>query len=167
MSEEHGSLIKTPKQLIVTVFAVFFIPLIIILLLIIYDTSHTGSSALNLATSNALIQPIAKLDFKDSSAPQVLKTGEEVYKSVCSACHAAGVAGAPAFANNGAWSARVGKGYEALLSSVVKGKGAMPARGGAAPDDVNELELGRSVVYLVNASGGKLAEPKEATVEKK
>ena len=66
MSEEHGSLIKTPKQLIVTVFAVFFIPLIIILLLIIYDTSHTGSSALNLATSNALIQPIAKLDFKDS-----------------------------------------------------------------------------------------------------
>ena len=43
----------------------------------------------------------------------------------------------------------------------------MPARGGAAPDDVNELELGRSVVYLVNSSGGKLAEPKEATVEKK
>jgi cytochrome c5 len=97
----------------------------------------------------------------------VLKTGEEVYKSVCSACHAAGVAGAPAFANNGAWSARVGKGYEALLSSVLKGKGAMPARGGAAPDDVNDLELGRSVVYLVNASGGKLAEPKEATAEKK
>ena len=36
MSEEHGNLIKSPKQLIVMVFASFFVPLIVIALLMTY-----------------------------------------------------------------------------------------------------------------------------------
>ena len=43
---------------------------------------------------------------------------------------------------------------------MLKGKGAMPARGGASPADVSDYELGRAVVYLANSAGGKLAEPK-------
>ena len=36
----------------------------------------------------------------------------------------------------------------------------MPARGGAAPADVSDYELGRAVVYLAYSAGGKLPEPK-------
>jgi hypothetical protein len=42
----------------------------------------------------------------------------------------------------------------------MKGKGAMPARGGASPADVSDYEIARSVVYLANSAGGKFTEPK-------
>jgi len=168
MSEEHGNLIKTPQQLIKMVFASFFVPLIIILLIMTYVGSGknkgAGTEAAAEATNN-LIKPVAQLDFKDASGPKVFKSGEEIYKAVCASCHAAGAAGAPATGNNGAWASRLGKGYDGLLTSALKGKGAMPARGGAAPDDVSDFEIGRAVVFMANASGGKLAEPKEPAPE--
>ena len=158
MSEEHGSLIKSPKQLIIMVFASFFVPLIIILLLMVFV--NNGKRADSEASAEQLIKPVAQLNFKDATAPRELQTGEQVYKAVCSSCHATGAAGAPKFGDAGAWSARLGKGYDGLLTSVLKGKGAMPARGGASPTDVSDYELGRAVVYLANSAGGKLAEPK-------
>jgi cytochrome c5 len=91
-------------------------------------------------------------------ANRELKSGEEVYKAQCSACHAVGAAGAPKFGDAGAWGARIKTGYEALLNSALKGKGAMGAQGGG---DFDDLEIGRAVVYLVNNAGGKLAEPQK------
>ena len=84
------------------------------------------------------------------------KSGEEVYKAQCGACHAAGALGAPKFGDAGGWTARIGKGYDALLTSALKGKGSMSAQGGGAFSD---YEIGRAVVYMVNGSGGKMAEP--------
>ena len=159
MRNEHGNLIKTPKQLITMVFVSFFVPLIIILLLMVFvNNGKRGDSS---AMTDELIKPVAQLNFKDASAPRVMQTGEQVYKAVCSSCHASGAAGAPKFGDAGAWASRLGKGYDGLLTSVLKGKGAMPARGGANPTDVSDYELGRAVVYLVNSAGGKLPEPKE------
>lgn len=158
MSNEHGNLIKSPKHLIIMVFASFFVPLIIILLLMVYV--NNGKRGDSTATTEQLIKPVGQLNFKDASAPRELQTGEQVYKAVCASCHASGAAGAPKFGDVGAWSARLGKGYDGLLSSVIKGKGAMPARGGSSPTDVSDYELGRAVVYLANSAGGKLAEPK-------
>ncbi|MEN9864213.1 MAG: hypothetical protein RLZZ601_1977 [Pseudomonadota bacterium] len=158
MSEAHGSLIKSPKQLIIMVFLSFFVPLIIILLLMVFVNNGKRSDAA--ASAEELIKPVAQLNFKDASAPRQLQTGEQVYKTVCSSCHASGAAGAPKFGDTAAWSARLGKGYDGLLTSVLKGKGAMPARGGASPADISDYELGRAVVYLANSAGGKLAEPK-------
>jgi cytochrome c5 len=103
---------------------------------------------------------VAQLDFRDASAPREMKTGAAVYKAACASCHANGAAGAPRFNNAGDWSARLGKGYDALLTSVIKGKGAMPARGGANPADISDHELGLSVVYLTASAGGKFPEPK-------
>lgn len=159
MSNEHGSLIKSTKQLIIMVFASFFVPLIIILLLMSYV--NNGKRIDSSTTTDRLIKPVAQLNFKDASGPRVIQTGEQVYKAVCASCHGAGVAGAPKFGDAGAWSARLGKGYDALLTSVLKGKGAMPARGGSNPADISDYELGRSVVYLANSAGGKFSEPKE------
>ena len=158
MSNEHGNLIKTPKQLITMVFVSFFVPLIIILLLMVFvNNGKRGDSS---AMTDELIKPVAQLNFKDASAPRAMQTGEQIYKAVCSACHASGAAGAPKFGDAGAWASRLGKGYDGLLTSVLKGKGAMPARGGANPTDVSDYELGRAVVYLANSAGGKLPEPK-------
>ncbi len=158
MSNEHGNLIKSPKQLIIMVFASFFVPLIIILLLMVFV--NNGKRGESTATTEQLIKPVAQLNFKDASGPKELQTGEQVYKAVCSSCHATGAAGAPKVGDTGAWAPRIAKGYDSLLTSVLEGKGAMPARGGSSPADVSDYELGRAVVYMANASGGKLPEPK-------
>ena len=121
---------------------------------------NNGKRGDSSTTTEQLIKPVAQLNFKDASGPKELQTGEQVYKTVCSSCHASGAAGAPKFGDAGAWAARLGKGYDGLLTSVLKGKGAMPARGGASPADVSDYELGRAVVYLANSAGGKLPEPK-------
>lgn len=157
MSEAHGSLIKSPKQLIIMVFLSFFVPLIIILLLMVFV--NNGQRKDSEASVEQLIRPVAQLNFKDASSPREVQTGEQVYKAVCASCHASGAAGAPKFGDAGSWAARLGKGYDGLLTSVIKGKGAMPARGGAGPD-ISDYELGRAVVYLANSAGGKLPEPK-------
>ena len=104
MSEEHGNLIKSPKQLIIMVFASFFVPLIIILLLMVFV--NNGKRTDDAASAEQLIKPVAQLNFKDASAPRELQTGEQVYKAVCASCHASGAAGAPKFGDAAAWSAR-------------------------------------------------------------
>jgi cytochrome c5 len=158
MSNEHGNLIKSPKQLIIMVFASFFVPLIVILLLMVFV--NNGKRGESTTTTDQLIKPVAQLNFKDASAPREMQTGEQVYKAVCSSCHASGAAGAPKFGDSAAWASRLGKGYDGLFTSVLKGKGVMPARGGSNPADVSDYELGRAVVYLANSAGGKLPEPK-------
>jgi len=158
MSNEHGNLIKSPKQLIIMVFASFFVPLIIILLLMVFV--NNGKRADSLASAEEIIKPVAQLNFKDASTPKELQTGEQVYKAVCAACHASGAAGAPKFGDVAAWAPRLGRGYDGLMASVLKGKGAMPARGGSSPADISDYELGRAVVYMANGAGGKLPEPK-------
>lgn len=162
MSNEHGSLIKSPKQMIIMVFASFFVPLIIILLLMVYVNS--GKRGDNTSTTEQLIKPVAQLNFKDASAPHEIQTGEQVYKAVCSSCHASGAAGAPKIGDAAAWSPRIAKSYDSLMTSILKGKGAMPPRGGSNPAEISDYELGRAVVYMTNASGGKLPEPKAPVV---
>ena len=145
------------------VFASFFVPLIIILLLMVFVNSgkREGAGTADAAKSaEQLIKPVAQLNFKDASVPREIQTGEQVYKAVCSSCHATGAAGAPKFGDAAAWSARLGKGYDGLMTSVLKGKGAMPARGGSNPADISDYELGRAVVYLTGSAGGKFPEPK-------
>jgi hypothetical protein len=67
MSNEHGSLIKSPKQLIIMVFASFFVPLIIILLLMVFV--NNGKRADSEASAEQLIKPVAQLNFKDAAEP--------------------------------------------------------------------------------------------------
>jgi cytochrome c5 len=80
----------------------------------------------------------------------------QVYTAQCAACHTAGVAGAPKLGDAAAWAPRIATGYEAMLTSALKGKGSMGPQGGG---DFSDFEIGRAVVYMANQSGGKLAEP--------
>jgi len=107
----------------------------------------------------ARIAPVAQVDIRDANAPRVYKTGEEVFKAVCTTCHTAGVAGAPKFGNAGDWAPRIAEGYDTLLHNALNGKGGMPARGGTSPDDYSDFEISRAVVYMANDAGAKFAEP--------
>ncbi|MDI6750345.1 MAG: c-type cytochrome [Rhodocyclaceae bacterium] len=103
--------------------------------------------------ANLRIQPVAKVKLAPLSATGAAKgsrSGEELYKAVCSACHEAGVAGAPKTGDKAAWGPRIALGYEALVASAKAGKGAMPPKGGS---DATDEELARAVAYLANKAG--------------
>jgi cytochrome c5 len=156
--EDHSGPIKTPKQLLMAVLVSFVVPVFIIIGLVYYVTSHTKPAAgtVNMEkTVTQRIQKVGVVEIRDANRP--LKGGEEVYKAQCGACHTAGVAGAPKFGEAAAWAPRIKTGYESLLTSALKGKGAMGAQGGG---DFGDVEIGRAVVYMANAAGGKFAEPK-------
>nr|WP_315593010.1 c-type cytochrome [uncultured Cupriavidus sp.] len=161
-NDHHESPIKTPKQLIAVVIAAFLIPIIVIILLVNFvghGTREGAGSTQSVEAVNTRIAPVASLEIKDPNAPRVFKTGEQVYKEVCAACHATGAAGAPKYGVAGDWSARIGQGFDGLLKAVLAGKGAMPARAGTSPDDLSDYELGRAVVYMADAGGAKFPEP--------
>ena len=155
--EAHTGPIKTPKQLFWASVLAFVLPVFIIIGLVYYVTSATlpapGVSEVQRGIAERL-QKVGTVEIRDASRP--LQTGEAVYKAQCTACHATGVSGAPKSGDHAAWAPRIALGYDALLTSALKGKGAMAPQGGG---NFSDLEIGRAVVYMVNAAGGKLAEP--------
>lgn len=74
--------------------------------------------------------------------------GEALYKQACAACHTAGVAGAPKFGDKAGWAPRVKTGVDAMTASVIKGKGAMPPKGGSTASDA---DIRAAVEYMVSA----------------
>ena len=168
MSEApHGAPIKTPGQLIAAVIAAFAIPIVVIWLLAYYvnqsERSGAGTDGLADATVAQRIAPLAQVDVRNPNAPHVYKTGEEVFKAVCTTCHTPGAAGAPKFGNNADWAPRIAQGYAALLQSALHGKNAMPPRGGTSPDDYSDYEIARAVVYMADHSGASFPEPAAPT----
>lgn len=155
--DSHTGPIKTPAQLLWTSFFSFVAPIFIIIGLVYYVTSGNkpaaGAVDPELATAQR-IQRVGSVELRDANRPPA--TGEAVYAAQCAACHAAGLVGAPKFSDAAAWAPRLGQGYDVLLTSALKGKNAMGAQGGGAFSD---LEIGRAVVHMANAAGGKLAEP--------
>ena len=60
------------------------------------------------------------------------------------------------FGDAATWAPRIKTGFEALWNSALKGKNAMGAQGGG---DFSDVEIGRAVVHMTAAAGGKFAEP--------
>ncbi len=81
-------------------------------------------------------------------------SGEEVYNTACSACHAAGIAGAPKFGDAAAWAPRIGQGMDTMVSHAIKGfqgkAGYMPPKGGRT--DLSDEAVRSAVEYMVNNS---------------
>ncbi|ALV04743.1 c-type cytochrome [Roseateles depolymerans] len=159
--DAHEGPIKTPKQLIAAVFFAFVIPIAVLVLAANYVSSDVkpaaGSDITDAEAVAARIQPVGTIDLKDMSGPAVFRTGEEIFKAQCAACHATGTLGAPKFGDADAWAPRLKTGFDTLLHSALKGKGAMPPQGGG---EASDYEIARAVVYMANNAGGKLEEPK-------
>ncbi len=157
----HEGPIKTPKQLVIAVVFAFLVPIVAIILLVTFVASEkqpaAGSEGLTARAISQRIQPVGKVEVRDASDVSALRTGEQVYTAVCAACHATGTLNAPKFGDSGAWGPRIAQGFQTLLNSALKGKGAMPAQGGG---DFSDVEVGRAVVYMANRAGAKFSEPK-------
>jgi cytochrome c5 len=80
--------------------------------------------------------------------PQAAADGKKVYDSTCTACHAAGVANAPKLGDKAAWAPRVKQGMDALMQSVLKGKGAMPPKGGNA--SLSDADVRAAIDFMVS-----------------
>jgi cytochrome c5 len=85
-----------------------------------------------------------------AAAAPAAADGKKVYDTACMACHATGVAGAPKFGDKAAWAARSAAGVDALTASVLKGKGAMPPKGGLA--SASDADIRAAVEYLLAAA---------------
>ncbi len=75
------------------------------------------------------------------------QAGEAVYNKACIACHSTGVAGAPKVGDEAAWEPRLGQGMDSLVNSVLKGKGAMPPKGGNM--SLSDAEVESAVQYML------------------
>jgi len=162
--EDHSGPVKTPAQLLAMVAISFIAPIFIIIGLVYYVTTQNKPAAGANNSPEAVaarLQKVGSVEVRDAN--RELKSGDDVYKAQCTACHSVGAAGAPKFADAAAWAPRIKTGYESLLNSALKGKGAMGAQGGGDFDDV---EIGRAVVYMANAAGAKFAEPKKPDAAK-
>lgn len=84
-----------------------------------------------------------------AGAQAMAADGKAVYDKACVACHASGVAGAPKFGDKAAWAPRIATGKDALLASVLKGKGAMPPKAGTT---LGEEDLKAAIDHMVGAA---------------
>ncbi len=77
-------------------------------------------------------------------------TGEEVLAKACNACHQTGVLDAPKNGDGATWTARAGAagGLDGLVASAIKGKNAMPPRGGMA--DLSDEEIRAAIKLMMN-----------------
>ena len=152
--DQHSSFIKTPQQLIVVVLLSFAIPIIGIVLLVQLVLSSPGAdpNAMTPEAVAARIQPVGRIEFAAGGGGGAAggRSGEEVVKTVCAACHQAGVANAPKPGDKAAWAPRLQQGSDALLQSVIKGKGAMPPKAGNPA--LSEAEIRAAIDFMVSQS---------------
>jgi len=104
-----------------------------------------GAAAVAPAASGPKVATVAVAPAKPGPAD-----GKKVYDTACMACHMTGAAGAPKRGDNAAWAPRIKVGNDALYASAIKGKGAMPAKGGNA--SLSDAEVKAAVDFIVAGS---------------
>ena len=159
--EDHASFIKTPQQLVVVVLLAFVLPIVVIAMLAHlatsvnhYDSKHPAMSDEAIARR---IKPVGQVTLVDPNAPKVVKSGEDVYKQICQACHATGTLNAPKVGDKAAWAKLIKDGLDTLTAVAIKGVKQMPPRGGNP--DLSDLEIRRAIVHMANQSGANWKEP--------
>jgi cytochrome c5 len=106
-----------------------------------------GKVAISGADNSAVEEKVVAIELKEMP-------GEQVYSTVCVACHGSGLAGAPKAGDKSAWSARIAQGNETLYKHSIEGftgkAGVMPAKGGLT--SVTDGSIMAAVDYMVNQS---------------
>ena len=149
-----------PAQIIKVLVGIIAFVVVVIYLLAKLATSGFDVNA-EVMTKEAVAARLKPVGESVAGDPPGSRTGEGVYTTLCISCHGAGLAGSPKLGDAAAWAPRIGKGEAMLFTHAIGGFNAMPARGGGA--DLTDDEVKRAVVYMVNKSGGKFAEPAAGT----
>src|SRR5262252_2661931 len=107
--DEHSSFIKTPQQLVVVILLAFIVPIfgIILIVQLVIGTPSADPNAMTPEAVAARLQPVGKVEVSAPASAPGARGGEEIYKSVCTACHQTGVAGAPKLGDKAAWAPRL------------------------------------------------------------
>lgn len=124
----------------------------------VVSSSDLKDEAAQAALLQERIQPIGQVVtdpevlLKLEAAGKVARaayTGEQVVQRACASCHNTGMLGAPKTGDKGAWGARLtaAGGMNGLVASAIKGKNAMPPRGGDS--DLSDDEVRAAVELLV------------------
>ncbi len=144
LSEESISKIKEPEQVTAAV------------------EPNTETATEDTVASLAIMkEPVAPAAPQEPVAPSEMKVaekviavdnkeGEKAYRNSCFACHDMGIAGSPKLGDKAAWVDRIATGNDALYASAIKGKGAMPAKGGNA--GLSDEAVSAAVDYMVSKS---------------
>jgi cytochrome c5 len=115
------------------------------------STVATNSAAVN-TTAPAAVTTAAP---QQQQQPQPTQTAAAtatvpaLYTQTCAACHGTGVLNAPKVGDKAAWAPRLAQGIDGLSANAIKGKGAMPPKGGSSASDA---DIKAVVTYMVNAS---------------
>lgn len=154
---QHESPIKNWKQLVVVVVAAFAIPIALIILL--SQLVSGGRKGIHDDDSGIIerIKPVGDVKFAVASGPKGALTGEQVYGQVCKTCHEAGLAGAHKLGDRATWGKVIAQGEKLTFEHAIKGIRGMPAKGGRT--DLEDVEVQRAVVFMINKAGGSWKEP--------
>ena len=95
---------------------------------------------------------------------QTPKSGEQVYKEVCMACHATGVSNAPKFGDKKAWARLIKEGEVTLTIDGWFGVRAMPPKGGNSNLALDEFA--RAVAFMAGAAGANWKDPDAAMLDR-
>jgi len=113
--------------------------------------SPTVTAAAAAASTAAAPPPAAAAPNVAAAAPAGGSSdGKAVYEKVCSVCHASGLAGAPKFGDKAAWAPRIATGINTLHQSALKGKNAMPPKGGNMA--LSDADVTAAVDYMASAA---------------
>jgi cytochrome c oxidase subunit 2 len=113
-----------------------------------WAAKHKTAAAPSTAAVAVAAASVSASDGKSAAAG--VGDGKGTYDKVCSVCHATGVLNAPKFGDKAAWAPRIATGADALHNSALKGKNAMPPKGGMT--SLPDAAVVAAVDYMVQAA---------------
>lgn len=140
MSTQDSNFYRTLTLVLGAIFVFFIIIVVAALMITDNDSSAKKVDPRVAAKTNELIAPVGQVKTEASATETASAAapaggaidGAAEYQNKCFACHGTGAAGAPKVGDKAAWKARIAAGNDALYTNAIKGKGAMPPKGGHA-----------------------------------
>lgn len=98
------------------------------------------------AEGEAAVAAAATVAAAPGAAATASASGEQIYNTVCMACHAAGVAGAPVPGSDAMKERLAAKGLDGLVASAIAGLNVMPPKGGRP--DLTDADIRAAVEFM-------------------
>jgi cytochrome c5 len=144
----------TTLEALVTLFVFTVVSIVFVVFLVTHtmeEPEHEANGQQDAVA--ARIAPVGQIQVAE--APSAASAGgagdgEGTFKKICSGCHGAGLLGSPKFGDKAAWAPRIAQGLDTLYNSALKGKNAMPAKGGNPA--LADADVKAAVQYMVNAA---------------
>lgn len=97
----------------------------------------------------ARIKPVGEVHLASTApaAPTGPRSGEDVFKASCFACHGTGAMGAPKTGDSAEWTKRLAQGMDVVIQHAITGFSTMPARGTCAACSDDEIKA--AVEFMV------------------